>query len=204
VVRTSLFRLVAVAIAFAAIGCTSTQTKATADAAAPLPRPTQTTGQLGTTISMMGVAITMMSVDAYTQNPSGFPRLVVAMRTENTTDRALRNPQAELQCDEGPDGGDWYTGSTWEADGILPAGNVNEGQLYLGFPAKQGASGYPVPTCTNPQIVMTLTDDSTRQQHLIKFAVQPSVITDAIAEPLGFELPLRNSALDDNGTQTQS
>ena len=201
-VRTSLLRVVAVAIAFSAIGCSKTQ--ATPDAAAPLPTPTQGRGQLGSTISMMGVDVTMMSVVAYTQNPSGFPRLVVAMRSENTTDRMLRNPAAELQCDEGPDGGDWYNGSTWEADGLLPAGNVNEGQLYLGFPAKPGASGYPVPTCTNPQIVMTLTDDSTRQQHLIKFAVDPSVIQNAIQAPIGPELPLRNSALNDNGTQTQS
>jgi hypothetical protein len=145
----------------------------------------------------------MMSVDAYAQNPAGFPRLVVAMRSENTTDKMLRNPAAELQCDENTDGGDWFTGSTWEADGLLPAGNVNEGQLYLGFPPKPGASAYPVPTCTNPQIVLTLTNDSTRQQHLIKFAVEPSVITDAIQAPLGLELPLRNSALDDNGTPAQ-
>jgi hypothetical protein len=202
VVRMKLFRLVALAIAFVAFGCS--QTKATSDAADPLPAPTQARGELGKTISMMGVDITMMTVDPYTQTPTGFPRLVLAVRSENTTDRMLRNPQAELRCDEAADGGNWYNGSTWEADGLLPAGNVNEGQLYLGFPAKRGSSDYPVPTCTNPQIVMTLTNDSTLQQHMIKFPVDLSVIQEAIQAPLGLELPLPNISLNDNGTGARS
>ncbi len=201
-VRTSLFRLVAVLIAFAAIGCT--QTKASPDAADPLPAPTLTRGELGTTVPLMGVHVTMMTVDPYTQTPTGFPRLVVAVRSENTTDRMLRNPKTELQCEEGAGGGEWYNGSTWEADGLLPPGNVNEGQLYLGFPAKRGAPDYPVPTCTNPQIVMTLTNDSTLQQHVVKFPVDLKVIQEAIQAPLGPELPLPNSALNDNGTPAPS
>jgi hypothetical protein len=202
VVRMKLFRLVAVAIGFVAIGCS--QTKATSDAANPLPTPTEAQGELGKTISVMGVDITMMTVDPYTQTPTGFPRLVVAVRSENTTDRMLRNPQVELQCDEAADGGEWYNGSTWEADGLLPAGNVNEGQLYLGFPSKRGAPDYPVPTCTNPQIVMTLTNDATLQQHVITYPVDLTVIQQAIEAPLGPELPLPNSALSDNGTPAQS
>jgi hypothetical protein len=202
VVRISLFRVVAVAVALLAVGCS--QKEATRDAAAPLPAPTMTRGKLGSTVSVMGVNVTMMTVDAYTQTPTGFPRLVVAVRSENTTDKMLRNPDTELQCDEASQGGDWYNGSTWEAGGLLPAGNVNEGQLYLGFPAKPSSDNYPVPTCTNPRIVMTLTDDSTLQQHVIRFPVDVAVIQQAIEAPLGPNLPLPNSALKDNGTPAQS
>jgi hypothetical protein len=202
VVRSSLFRVVAVAVALCAVGCS--QTKAAPDAAAPLPKATLARGELGQSVTVMGVKLTMMTVDPYTQNPKGFPRIVVAMRSENTTDRMLRNPDAELRCDEAPDGGEWYSGSTWEADGLLPAGNVNEGQLYLGFPAKSGTTDYPVPTCTNPQIVMTLTNDSTLQQHVVKFPVDGNVVQQAIGEPIGPELPLPNSALNDAGSQATS
>jgi hypothetical protein len=198
VVRISLFRVVVVAVAFCAIGCS--QTKATSDAAAPLPAPTLTSGRLGSTTSVMGVDLTVMTIDAYTQTPTGFPRLVLAVRSDNTTDKMLRNPDAELDCDEASQGGDWYNGSTWEANGLLPAGNVNEGQLYLGFPSKPSSTDYPVPTCTNPRIVMTFTDDETLQQHVVKFPVDLTVVQEAIAAPLGPELPLPNSALKDNGT----
>jgi hypothetical protein len=203
VVRTSLFRLLAVALALGAVGCS--RTKATPDDAAPLPAPTVATGEIGQTTNLMGVDITLMSVDSYTQTPKGFPRLVLAVRSENTTDRALRNPQTELRCDESPDGGDWYNGSTWEADGLLPAGNVNEGQLYVGFPSKPGTrDNYAVAACTNPQVVMTLMEDSTLQQHILRFAVDPSVVAKAVDAPLGPELPLPNAALNDSGTRAKS
>ena len=41
------------------------------------------------------------------------------MRSENTTSRMLRNPDMELWCDEAEVGGDWFLGSTWEANGLL-------------------------------------------------------------------------------------
>jgi hypothetical protein len=197
VVRASLARLIVAASVLAAVGCT--QTKATADAAAPLPRPVEVRGKLGEPVSAMGVNLTVMSIDPYTQNPGGFPRLVVGVRSENSTDQMTRNPQAELRCDEANSGGDWYNGSTWESDGLLPPGNVNEGQLYLGFPAKEGTNGdYAVPTCSDAQIVMTVTKNADLSTEVVRYAVDPKVIQLAIGADIGPNLPLPNRALPAN------
>ena len=112
------------------------------------------------------------------------------MRSENTTSRMLRNPDMELWCDEAEVGGEWFLGSTWEANGLVPGGGVSEGEIYLGFPPKPDADRYPVPTCTNARVKMISTDDGDRTEQIVVYPVDSSVIDSAIDAPIGRTLPL--------------
>ena len=77
------------------------------------------------------------------------------------------------------------SGSTWEANGLLPGGGVSEGEIYLGFPPKPDADRYPVPTCTNARVKVISTDDGDRSQEVVVYPVDSSIIDAAINAQIG-------------------
>lgn len=141
-------------------------------------------GALGTVVDYFGVDGTVFALEAFDQSVDGFPRLRVTIRTQSHLEVPWENPNVAMRCDESPDPGDWYSGSTWEANGILPGGRVHEGQIIVGFPPKAGAERYPVPTCTNGAVEVTGTDPLDRDQKIItSYAVPPEMLAEAIDAP---------------------
>lgn len=136
------------------------------------------------------VRITVLNVSAFDQTPEHFPRLRVAMRSENDSDRSLANPDIQLHCDESPVGGEWYGGSTWEINAVLRSGETSEGEVYVGFPAKGELSQYPVASCTNAYLTLTGTRWNDRQKYEARLTVPTDVIDAAIDAPIGVHLPL--------------
>jgi len=135
------------------------------------------------------VRLTVMHISEFDQTPEHFPRLRIAMRSENTSDRTLNNPDLQLHCDESPVGGEWYGGSTWEIDAILKSGETREGEVYIGFPPKTDRSQYAVASCTNAYIAITGTRWNDRQTFEARITVPPEVIQAAIDAPIGEHLP---------------
>ena len=133
--------------------------------------------------------VTVLNVSAFDQTPEHFPRLRVAMRSENDSDRTLSNPDIQLRCDESTIGGEWYGGSTWEIDALLRAGESREGEVYVGFPAKSPDSQYSVASCTNGYLAITGTRWNDRQTYEARMVVPPEVIEASIDAPIGQHLP---------------
>ena len=152
--------------------------------------PPEVRGTVGTPVDLFGVDFDVLSIAEFEQSPEAFPRLRMTIRTENTTEKSLRNPDVKLWCDEATEGGEWYMGSTWEANALLPPQEVNEGEIYVGFPRKPDADRYPVPTCTNPRVVVTATDTTDRRRQVATYRIDPDLIETAIAAPRGRPLPL--------------
>jgi hypothetical protein len=141
-------------------------------------------GTIGNAVDYFEIEGTMLDMEAFDQSADGFPRLRVTMRTQNNLKVPWENPDVAIHCDESSSPGDWYDGSTWEANGILPGGRVHEGQIIVGFPPKDGASRYPVPTCTNAIVAVTGTDPLDRDRKIISnYSVPPEMVTEAIDAP---------------------
>ena len=182
------FRVAAVLVALCAFGAGCTEE------AGPQPDldPPDITrsGSIGTTEDFFGMSTKVIDVVTFSQTPTAFPRLAVTLRSENTTDRRSQNPDVQLQCDESATGGDWYRGSTWEPSGLVDAGSVNEGIVYIAFPAKPGNNKYSVPTCTGARLVVTGTDMSTRARVIVDYPISADIINEAVNQPKGPSLPL--------------
>lgn len=180
----------ALAVALVAAASTACAERGDAPTVEPLPPPQQLRGEVGDPQAVGDVEVTVLSIDAFDRSPEGFPRLQVAVRSENTTFGPVRNPDAELVCDEVPVGGEWWNGSTWEANSLLGPGEVNEGLVYVGFPSLADRPEYPVPTCTNARAVLTATDVTDRSETQLVYPVEAEVIDAAIDALLGNPLPL--------------
>ncbi len=158
------------------------------------PEPVERDGAVGRVEDLYGVSVQVVDVTDFSQSPEAFPRLQVTMRSENTTLRRGNNPDVRLYCEEAKDGGDWYAGSTWEANRLLEPGVVDEGVIYVGFPGKEDNDRYPVPRCTSPRLVLTATQWSNRAKLIVSVAVSAETITKAIDRPRGPQLPLPPAA----------
>jgi hypothetical protein len=111
------------------------------------------------------------------------------MRSQNTTLDRKRNPDVSLHCEEAPKGGDWYAGSTWDINGQLAPGAVDEGVLYVGFPHK-AEPRYPVARCTDAHLVVTGTRSADRAKISVTVPVPAATISKAIDQPRGRPMPL--------------
>jgi hypothetical protein len=178
--------LVAVLLALLLAGCTK---DAPSDPSLD-PAPVRREGAIGRSEDLFGVALVVTGITEFSQSPKGFPRLAVALRSQNTTLRPGRNPVVQLHCHEAAAGGDWYAGSTWEANGYLDPGEVDEGVIYVGFPAKTSNPSYSVARCTDAEVVVTATRDSDRARIIVSVPVPPPPIGKAIDQPRGPEMPL--------------
>jgi hypothetical protein len=139
---------------------------------------------LGDRVDYFGIEVSVIAVAPYQQSDDGFPRVAVTLRSQSTLDAPWQNPDVTLRCEESSEPGDWYAGSTWEANGILPGGQVNEGRLIVAFPPKPDADEYPVPTCTDPAIEVTGSDRRNRDHQIItRYPVPATVIDQAIDAP---------------------
>jgi len=168
-------------VAVAAGGCSSAE---------EIPRKTspkdvvRQVGTLGEPVDYFGVDATVIGLEAFDQSAEGFPRLRATIRSENGLDVPSENPDVAMHCDESTEPGDWYRGSTWEANGIIGTGRVLEGQIILGFPPKEDALRYPVPTCTKGVVEVTGTDPLDRDRKIItSYDVPPEMIATAIDAP---------------------
>jgi hypothetical protein len=169
----------AAVVAVAAGGCTKEiPPRAEPDAV------THRDGTVGTAVDYYGVDATVLGIETFDQSVDGFPRLRVTMRTRNRKKVPWENPLVAVRCDEARAAGDWYRGSTWEATGILPGGRILEGQIIVGFPAKDGAPRYPVPTCTDARVEVTGTNPQDRDEKIVtSYPVTPEVVSAAIDAP---------------------
>ena len=153
------------------------------------PEPVHRDGSVGRAEDLFGVSVEVMGVEEFTQSPDGFPRLAVSMRSHNTTLDRKRNPEVALHCKEAQKGGDWFSGSTWDVNGQLAPGAVDEGVLYVGFPHKSEPR-YPVARCTDARLLVTGTRTSDRAQIVVSVPVPAPTISKAIDQPRGRPMPL--------------
>jgi hypothetical protein len=179
VVRATRCLAAVLALAGAAAGC-SKEIPARPDPQAIQHR----TAALGDRVDDFGIEVAVIAVAAYQQSDDGFPRVAVTMRSQSSLDAPWQNPDVTLRCEESSEPGEWYAESTWEPNGILPGGQINEGRLIVAFPPKPDADEYPVPTCTHPAIEVTGTDRRDRDRQIItRYPVPSSVIDQAIDAP---------------------
>ena len=168
-----------------------TQQKDSPGAGAPFVQPEERRGTLGETETLADVDVNVLLIESFEQSVNHFPRLKLTVRSENSSSRMLRNPDMELWCDEAEEGGEWFLGSTWEANGLLPGGGgVSEGEIFLGFPPKPDAERYPVATCTNARVKMIATNEADRSQEVVVYPVSSAIIKEAIDAPVGRAMPL--------------
>jgi len=151
-------------------------------------------GAVGVAEDFFGVSARVIDVVTFSQTPTAFPRLAVTIRSENLGTKRSQNPDVQLVCDESRTGGDWYRGSTWEPSGLLDAGTVNEGVVYVGFPSKPEDDKYSLPTCTRARLVLTGTEMSTRAKIIVDYPISADLINEAINQPQGPNLPLPQRA----------
>jgi hypothetical protein len=141
---------------------------------------------LGDAVDYFGIQVAVIAVAPYQQSDDGFPRVAVTLRSQSDLDVPWQNPDVALRCEESSEPGDWYAGSTWEANGILPGGQISEGQLIVAFPPKPDADHYPVPTCTDPAVEVTGPDRRNRDREIVtRYPVPAGVIDQAIDAPRG-------------------
>jgi hypothetical protein len=171
----------ATTVAVAAGGCTSGQEVPARTSPDDVVRQS---GTLGTAVDYFGIDGTVFAIEPFDQSDDGFPRFRVTIRTRSHLDVPWENPDVAVRCDESPIPGDWHSGSTWEGNGIVPGGRTLEGQIILGFPPKEGAERYPVPTCTNGVVEVTGTDPLDRDRKIItSYPIAPEMIAAAIDAP---------------------
>ncbi len=170
--------------AVAATLCAAAGCKADLDVPVPHDATRRVTGEIGVPVDYFGVHVTVLAIEAYDQTTDLFPRFRVSMRSENKRSAPWVNPAVRVSCAESDERGEWYKGSTWESDGILPRGAVNEGQVIVGFPRKKNTDLYPVATCTDAAIVVTGTDPLDRRRTLAAvYPLDPTMVRDAIDAP---------------------
>ncbi len=155
------------------------------------PEPVHREGAIGQAEDLFGVEVEVMRIDEFSQSVDGFPRLAVSLRSHNSTLERRRNPFVELQCEEARKGGDWFAGSTWNVNGQLLPGAVEEGVLYVGFPHKEEPR-YPVARCTDPRLVITGVRSADRAKVVVSVPVPAATISKAIDQPRGRPMPLPN------------
>ena len=142
------------------------------------------TAKLGESVDYFGVNTTVLAIEHFDQSADAFPRLRVTVRSESTLPAPWVNPDVRVRCDESDDPGEWYDGSTWEANGLLPGGDVNEGRVIVGFPRKQGADLYPVPTCTNAALEVIGADPHDRRRRVVaRYPLDDQLVQRAIDAP---------------------
>jgi len=173
------------------VGCVSTQEVGGSNK----PTPTTTTvppatGTFGADVAYGGVLATVVDVMAFDQSPDAVPRVKVVMRSENTSDHVQHNPNLELICDESTNTGDWFLGSTWEPNVVLPVNVVAQGEVIIGFPDKVDNPEYPVVSCTTPRLRLTVEDVRTDAVKTVDYPVPVEVVTEATKRPRGPALPL--------------
>jgi len=178
--------VVAGVLVIVASGCTKEQPGESTDARAPERR----VGVIGRTESLFGVDVVVTDLTSFTQSPGSVPRLVLSIRSENRSGRDQQNPDVQLRCKESPEGGSWFSGSTWEPNGLLADGIVNEGQVIVGFPSKPENPRYVVPTCTTARVQVLATDSDTGRRIALEYAVGADVVDAAVRAPVGPGLPL--------------
>lgn len=152
------------------------------------------TGVIGRTEDLFGVKFNMNDLTVFSQSPTAFPRLRLAVRSENTSGRDQQNPDVQLVCDESPQGGDWYSGSTWEPNGLLANGLVNQGEVIVGFPRKPQNPRYVVPDCTAAHVSVIATDPGNGGTLTVNYPVGADLIAEAVRAPIGPGRPLPDRA----------
>jgi len=188
--------LVAVALVVAASACVSTNEVdpsgniRTNDATPTTTAPAPQAGVLGQDVTYGGVAVTVVSVAPFDQSPNGTPRIKAVMRSENVSDSAQKNPNLELICDETSNTGDWFLGSTWEPNVVLPVNVVAQGEVIVGFPLKGTNPEYPVVTCTSAKLRLSVVGAREDIPVVVDYPVDASLIEQAIRRPRGPSLPL--------------
>jgi hypothetical protein len=167
--------MVALAIGCMAVGCTK-------DLAADSTKGDlqQVVGQIGRPVDDFGIETTVLRIDFHDQSDESFPRLSVTVRSVSKRPAPWQNPDMILRCDGSSDGVDWSDTSTWEPSGGLPPGQIAEGQVVLSFPAKQGATRYPVGSCHNARVVLIGADPTDRNRRIeTSYAVPANIVTQA-------------------------
>lgn len=150
----------------------------------PLDATREVAGKIGEPVDYFGISATVLAIEPFDQTTDYFPRFRVTMRSESNRPAPWVNPEVRVHCDESDDRGEWYKGSTWESSGILPGGEVNEGQVIVGFPRKKGTEFYPVPTCTDAAIEVVGTDPLDRRRTLTAtYPLDPVMVQQAIDAP---------------------
>ncbi len=141
----------------------------------------------------------MLDITPFERSPRDVPRIRVVMRTENVSSVLQDNPDVELLCDETSLAGDWFGGSTFEPNSTLPINAVSEGEVYVGFPLRGDSPEYPVVTCTNARLHLTVHSTTSKAPRVIDVPVPASLIDETIRRPKGPQLPL--PAADENDTK---
>jgi len=171
--------MVAFVVAMTLGGC-----RADYDAEPPPDAVREITVKLGEPVDYFGITASVLAIEPFDQSADAFARFRVTMRSESNRPAPWVNPEVRVRCDESDDRGEWYKGSTWESNGILPGGEVNEGQVIVGFPRKENADLYPVPTCTNAAIQVVGVDPLDRRRSIIgSYPLDPAMVQQAIDAP---------------------
>lgn len=180
-----------VVAAAAIVGCVSTnEVGGTANATPTTVAPTVESGSLGTGIDHEGATVTVFAIRAFDQSVNRVARIEAVVRSENESDGIRRNPDLRLICDETENAGDWFLGSTWEPNAVLPVNAVAEGEVIIGFPAKGKTPEYSVVDCTNARLRVTVTSPRNPLPRVVEIAIDASVIDEAARRPRGANLPL--------------
>ena len=137
-----------------------------------------------------GMEVTVLDISPFDQSPFQTPRINVIVRTENLSRVPQQNPDIELLCDETTNAGDWYLGSTFEPNALLPVNAVSEGETIIGFPLKGKNPEYSVVSCTTPRIRLTIRVAGIEAPSLVEIPVSDDVISAATRRPRGPNLPL--------------
>lgn len=189
--RSAVVTAVAFGLGLAAPGCVSKNEIGGSNN--PTPTTTSVPPEfvaLGADVTYGGVMATVIDITSFDQSPNGTPRVRVVMRVENLSDAAQRNPDVQLICDETTNTGDWFLGSTWEPNVVLPVNAVSQGEVIVGFPLKGDSPEYPVVTCSSAKVRVTLVDARSTGPKVVDVPVDDTVIADAIRRPRGPSLPL--------------
>ena len=188
--RASVAALVAVPM-FLSAGCVMTDEVGGSNNAPPTTVGlVDQTAAVGESLMHGGVVFTVRDISSFDQSPDGVPRIAVMIRSENEATAARRNPDVRLSCAESDGTGDWYSGSTWEPNYLLPVNVVDEGVALVGFPKKPDGPQYPVASCSAARLVVTLGDPETTKTQRVFVDVPAAVISESLMRPRGPNLPL--------------
>lgn len=146
-------------------------------------------GVIGERVEFAGVELIVSDITAFERTPEGVPRVRAVVRSENGAEVDRGNPRVGLMCDEAPELGEWFRGSTWEPGSLLAPGVARQGELLVGFPPKPDAALYAVASCTNARLRFEIGGPSLGWQR-VEFAIDPEVITESVNRPKGRQLPL--------------
>ena len=135
------------------------------------------------------VEITITSTAAFSESPTGFPRLRLVLWARNQVDQSRSTPAVRIECEESNQTGDWYTGSTWEPGSKLEPLEQRFVQLLVGLPPKQDRPSYPVADCTNPRVVFSFQQGNGSVLAVGSLPVERATIESALRQPHGPKLP---------------